>query len=232
MMGVKTLFLCFTLALFIFQCSKSDSSELVEIPDSAFLEALVKQGVDTDGDGQISYDEAGGFASILLGPSGISDLTGIEAFANLECLCITLNPITSIDVSKNSQMHHLKCESCELTSLDISSNTNLTELHIGRNRITTLDISNNTRMTRMSCNNNLLTTLDLSNNPGLVYMISCGNQLTSLDLSHNPMLVKIGFDNMPMLRDVCVWTLPFPPPGVAVLMDYSPNVVFTTGCSH
>lgn len=61
-------------------------------------------------------------------------------------------------------------------------------------------------------------------------MISCGHRLTSLDISFNTSLVKIGIDNMPMLVEVCVWALPFHPPGVEILMDYSPNVVFTTGC--
>jgi len=86
-----------------------------------------------------------------------------------------------------------------------------------------------TRLTRMSCNNNLLTDLDLSGNPGLVFMISRGNRLTELDISNNMQLVKIGFDNMPMLHEVCVWTFLFPPPGVEILMDYSPNVQFITG---
>ncbi|MFH0757960.1 MAG: hypothetical protein V2B15_11790 [Bacteroidota bacterium] len=217
--------------LFIHQCSKGYLEELVEFPNTAFLEALVDQGVDQNGDGRISFGEAEACISILLGPSGITDLSGIEAFTNLECLCITLNPLTSLDVSEIPRLHHLQCESCELSTLDISRNNNLTELHVGRNRLTTLDLSKNTSLTRMSCDNNLLSRLDLSNNHGLVFMISCGNLLTELDISNNTQLVKIGFDNMPMLHEVCVWTLPFPPPGVEVLMEYSPNVHFTTDCS-
>lgn len=75
-----------------------------------------------------------------------------------------------------------------------------------------------------------LTGIDLSGNPEL--MTSCGNQLASIGLSLNTRLRLIGIDNMPSLTEVCVWTTPFPPEGVRVLMDYSPNAFFTTQCSN
>ncbi len=37
---------------------------------------------------------------------------------------------------------------------------------------------------------------------------------------------------MPMLTEVCVWILPFPPEGVTVLQGFSPNINFTTTCSR
>ena len=77
----------------------------------------------------------------------------------------------------------------------------------------------------------LITSLDLSANLGLTKMISCGNQLTRLDISRHTALELIGVDNMPMLTEVCVWTLPFPPDGVIVLQEFSPNINFTTTCS-
>jgi len=40
-----------------------------------------------------------------------------------------------------------------------------------------------------------------------------------LDLSHMPTLYK-----------VCVWEMPFPPAGVSVYTDDSPNIYFTTDC--
>jgi hypothetical protein len=63
-------------------------------------------------------------------------------------------------------------------------------------------------------------------------MISCGNQLSYLDISMHPNLTRIGVDNMPMLTEVCVWTLPFPPEGIVILQDYSPNIEYTTGCNR
>ncbi len=39
-------------------CDSSKQEEIVHIPDSAFLYALIANGVDKNGDGQISYPEA------------------------------------------------------------------------------------------------------------------------------------------------------------------------------
>ena len=63
-------------------------------------------------------------------------------------------------------------------------------------------------------------------------MICCGNRLTSLDISKHTALRMIGYDNMPLLTEVCVWTLSFPPPGVSVLREFSPNLVYTVICSE
>jgi len=37
--------------------------------------------------------------------------------------------------------------------------------------------------------------------------------------------------SIPSLYKVCVWTLPFPPAGVAVDTTGSPNVYFTINCN-
>lgn len=66
-----------------------------------------------------------------------------------------------------------------------------------------------------------------------------GNQLISLDLSNNLNLgslndygCELDISEMPGLEEVCVWTMPFPPPGVKVATMGSPNVRFTTECSR
>ena len=220
-----------TLTGLLCQCDHSPLESLVDIPDGAFLQGLIASGVDANQDGRISREEAQATRSIVLPPSGISDLTGLEAFENLDSLTITLNPLTEIDLSNNTLLRFLKCTSCELTALDISRNLALEELICGRNLLKELDISQNQSLVTLVCNNNRLTSLDLSANIALVEMISCGNQLTSLDISKNTSLRKIGFDNMPMLMEVCVWRLPFPPAGVTTLQDFSPNVYFTNQCT-
>lgn len=212
-------------------CEKSTPEVLVDIPDKSFLGALISQGVDASGDRQISVSEAEATRSLRIPPSGITDLTGLEAFIHLDSISITLNPLAAIDVSSNTSLKYLECTSCGITDLDLSQNLSLETLICGRNKLQGLDLSHNSSLTRLVCNNNLFTSLDLSANTGLILMISCGNQLTSLDISNHPLLTKIGFDNMPMLIEVCVWTLPFPPSGVILLREYSPNVVYTTSCS-
>lgn len=226
------LFLIMLLSILVRECDKSPEEIEVTIPDQALLDALIARGIDSNGDGMISYPEAEDTETIVLPPSGISDLTGLEAFVNLESLTITLNPLEGIDLSSNSKMKHLDITSCELKELDINNNHKLETLICGRNMLTELDLSNNQGLTILIVNNNQLTSLDLSPVISLNTMISCGNQLTYLDISKQSQLTKIGVDNMPMLTDVCVWTLPFPPEGVTVLQDYSPNIQYTTSCSR
>jgi hypothetical protein len=212
-------------------CDTSAETSMVRIPDKAFLERLIATGVDRNGDRLISELEAEATLSLRIPPSGIGDLTGLEAFTSLDTLIITLNPLSNINLRENTALRVLELTSCELTNLDVSRNPELLELNCGRNLLTGLDLSGNLQLTTLILNNNLFTHLDLSSNGSLETMISCGNRLTKLDISMLPHLKMIGVDNMPMLTEVCVWNLPFPPEGVTVLRTYSPQVQFTVNCT-
>ena len=221
------------LIVFLFKaCERDKQEELVYIPSKAFLDALIYNGTDRNRDGMISYREAEATKRLLIPPSGIDDLTGLEAFVNLDSLTITLNPLEGIDLSSNPLLRYLDINYCELTHLDLSNNLRLETLNCGRNRLAGIDLSNNPALTSLIINNNLLRELDLSPVTSLTTMIACGNQLSYLDISGHSQLTIIGVDNMRMLTEVCVWTLPFPPEGVTVLQDFSPNIRYTTGCSR
>jgi hypothetical protein len=214
------------------RCEPSAEVEVVHIPDEAFLDALVANGVDLNDDGVLSDQEAEATSSLVIPPSGISDLTGLEAFVNLDSLTITLNPLGGIDLLSNSSLSYLDITYCELSDLDISGNLLLKTLICGRNSLSSLDLSNNAELATLVINNNLLASLDLSPVRSLTTLITCGNKLSYLDISMHPKLTKIGVDNMPMLTEVCVWTLPFPPGGILVLQEFSPNIQYTTNCSR
>ena len=72
----------------LFQCEQDSKEELVHIQDPGFLRALLELGVDSNGDGLISYPEAEATRSLKLKPSGISNLTGMEAFIHMDTLMI------------------------------------------------------------------------------------------------------------------------------------------------
>jgi len=70
----------------------------------------------------------------------------------------------------------------------------------------------------------------------LEVLICKGNQLTSLDISNNHEFgsgwnCNLDIRDMPSLTKVCVWVIPFPPEGLNLCSDGSPNVYFTTDCS-
>ncbi len=171
-------------------------ANIVTIPDTAFLYALLDEGVDTNGDSLISYAEAGVTIGLGIDSRGISNLTGIEAFTELEILRCNRNKLTSLDVSNNIELRTLLCGSNHLTSLDITSNTLLESLHCGiscdrtgwcppGNQITALDVSNNTLLDFLECRGNKLTTLDVSHNPLLEVLWCNDNQISSLDIPNN-----------------------------------------------
>jgi Leucine-rich repeat (LRR) protein len=216
---------------FIRECEKSPQNT-VEIPDPAFLNALISRGIDNNHDGLISHAEAEAIEFLLLPPSGITDLKGLEAFVNLDSLTITLNSLKAIDLSSNSALRYLDITYCELRDLDLGGNPQLETLICSRNSLTALDLSNNRELKTLVINNNQLSSLDLSPVRSLTTLITCGNEVRYLDISMHPELTKIGVDNMPMLTEVCVWTLPFPPEGILVLQEFSPNIQYTTNCSR
>ena len=78
---------------------------------------------------------------------------------------------------------------------------------------------------------NQLDTLVLNSNTALENIVCGDNPINSLDISDNVNLSTIYIENMPTLKEVCVWALPFPPSGVSVMASGSPNVVFINNCA-
>lgn len=164
----------------------------ITIPDKNFLKALVKLGVDTNGDSIISPAEAEKITYLDVSGKRISDLSGIEAFVNLDTLNCGENQLTSLDLSKNILLKYLNCYyNNKITSINISKNTLLTSLDCSYNQLTGLDVSNNTALKRMWCMSNKLTSLDVSKNAALEMLVCFINQLTSLDVSKNSLLFHL-----------------------------------------
>jgi Leucine-rich repeat (LRR) protein len=74
------------LALLLLAMAYSSNAQNVNIPDTAFLYALIDESVDTNGDSLISYAEAEAVTYLEFSYKIISDMTGIEAFINLDTL--------------------------------------------------------------------------------------------------------------------------------------------------
>lgn len=118
----------------------------------------------------------------------ISTSSSIEKLYALEWLSIGLNPLKTLDVSKNKVLNTLWCNDSQLTSLDISKNIALKRLWCYNNSITSLDVSNNINLAIFWCDNNKLKSLDISKNTALTSFSCSSNELTTLDTSKNPSL--------------------------------------------
>ena len=181
----------------------------VQFTDANFKSYCVTN-FDTNNDGEISIAEARQVTSISVltdkNHQDITSLGGIEYFTNLTTLnCYgswdpgdNLGQLTSLDVSHNTALTELRCDSNQLTTLDVSHNTALTILDCEDNQLTSLDVSHNTALTYLNCSGNQLTSIDVSHNTALI-TLSCGfNQLTSLDVSHNTALTYLSCSSNPL----------------------------------
>ncbi|PBJ11433.1 T9SS type A sorting domain-containing protein [Flavobacterium sp. ACN6] len=203
------------------------------IPDSKFEEKLIELGFDNDGlNGKVLTQNIASVTTLNVSNSEIKDLTGIEDFTALRDFNCKLNPIQSLDLSKNTNLVVLSCGgnsghpasggNGKLTSLDLSKNTKLTTLNCSYNQISSLNLSGCTelnriecsinrlttinfpsaKLTQLDCSGNPLTSLDVSNLPNLNYLNVYYTTLKKLDVSKNPVLTSLTFSNSPKLEKV------------------------------
>ncbi|MGW8314949.1 MAG: T9SS type A sorting domain-containing protein [Bacteroidales bacterium] len=130
--------------------------QFVYIPDAAFLHALINEGVDMNGDSLISPAEAEAVISLDVtgsnsgSPGDIKDLSGIEAFINLDSLDCGWNKLTSLDVSNNTSLTALFCNGNELSGLDVSDNVALTILDVSDNELTSMDLTGHINLSEIT----------------------------------------------------------------------------------
>lgn len=87
-------------------------------PDENFR-SYVSQ-FDIDADGTLSENERLTVTTIEVRNSDITSLTGVECFTNLEILNCDNNKLTDLDVRKNTQLTHLRCNGNRISYLDLS----------------------------------------------------------------------------------------------------------------
>ena len=166
----------------------------VTIPDTNFKTALLNHDpvIDSNDDGEISYGEAEAFdGDMYVASLGIEDLTGIEAFINLNKLEVFSNSLTSVDLSNNTELTFLNISLNSLESLDISTLTKLEVLSAFSSGISSIDVSNNNALTALYVHNNSITSIDVTPIDNLILLYVNGNILTELDVSSQPNLAAL-----------------------------------------
>ena len=92
-------------------------------------------------------------------------------------LCKYSNSLESIDLSKNTKLEYLECESCALTTLDVSKCTNLMSLSCSDNKLPALDVSNLSKLETLDIYGNPISALNISGCESLNWLIITLNQL-------------------------------------------------------
>lgn len=182
------------------------NAQIVNIPDPVFKASLLIPTVDTDGDGEIQLSEALVVDYLIVSAIGITDLTGIEAFANMTFFDISNTSITTLNLTMLSNLGGLTCNNNNLlTSVNMSnmpslgsiscnSNTNLSSLDITgtmnlgtftcvNSRLTSVDVSGRANLMNLNCQNNLINSINFTNCPSLDNINLENNAIPSLDLT-------------------------------------------------
>ena len=155
-------------------------------PDDNFRNIVT--AFDTDKDDYLSAAEISKVTGIDCPNKGIQDLAGIEFFTALTDLNCSSNSLTTLDVSRNTELQFFDCSENQLTTLDISKNIALKKFSCNDNLLASLDVSKNVKLYWLNCSSNLLTALDISRNTALEHLNCSYNRLTALDISKNTAL--------------------------------------------
>ncbi len=174
------------------------------IPDSVFeadLGALAMD--DIPNDGQVPTALIENVTSLDIGGAGIADITGIEAFVNLEDLNVESNSFTNIDVSNLTKLKELRLTNCPITSLDVSTNVLLKNLFLENAvNLGVLDLSANTELINLDATNCGITAITFTTHDNLLSIIVPQNELTNLDLSAFGALagIEVNDNNLSLLN--------------------------------
>lgn len=159
------------------------NTQIVIVPDVNFKNKLILLGIDTNFDGDIQVTEALVPTNLNLNASNINNLTGIEAFVNLQNLFCESNQLTNLDVASLSNLQNLFCSDNQLTNLNLIGLTDLQTLSCTNNQLTNLDVSTLANLQNFNCDNNQLVSLNLTGSPNLEKLTCNENQLTSLNVT-------------------------------------------------
>lgn len=126
------------------------SIDETSFPDPIFR-AYIEDEVDINQDGKLIGEEVRAIRRLELANMGIADLTGIEYFSNIFSLRCDENPLTRLDLSKNTELVYVSCYHNQLTDLNVRENVNLRWLICFGNPLAGLDLSYNESLINLKC---------------------------------------------------------------------------------
>lgn len=156
------------------------------------FKAYLVENFDTDGDGEISRDEAELITAIECENLGLTSLEGVRNLTNLQTLHCSYNAIETLDVSGMTSLTELLCDHNLITDLNVSGCTSLSSIECNSNAIGELNLADcRNTLTTITCNENKLARLDLTNFDKLFHLNCDDNQLTELLVDGCPALTSV-----------------------------------------
>ncbi|WP_170233959.1 T9SS type A sorting domain-containing protein [Bizionia myxarmorum] len=183
------------------QCPGTPEPGYTCIPDAAFEQALINFGYDSEGvlDGRIlTADAEAANGTLGLANQGLTDLTGLEAFINLDGVDFSYNTaLAALDVTANVNLIDVNLEGCaSLSSLNVSGLTALENINVYGSVLTTVDLLTNTSLLVFNARFAALQTMDFSANASILDVNLRNNTLTFVDMRNgNNALTVLRADN-------------------------------------
>lgn len=163
------------------------------ISDSNFEQALIDQGIDSEGnpaDGRVLTVDISGIIDLDVSSNFISDMTGIEAFSSLQTLDCSFNQLIALDLFNNTALLEIDCGENNIgnggNQLILPNNNILTSLICRGNNLSSLNVSAYPDLEVLQCYNNGpsdIGTLNLNANTKLIDLICHNAGITSIDIS-------------------------------------------------
>ena len=182
----------------IFTLTTEIIQETTTIPDDAFEQFLIDEGIDETGilDDKVITASIDKLTSLNLSNLGITDLTGIEDFAALQELNINdNNALGNFDISKNINLEILDCNNTGISELNISNNGSLHTLSANDNSLTEIDFFNSFNLLKLFIKNNNFITLSLESLYTINTLDCSFNQLEVLSLDNSSNLTNLICNN-------------------------------------
>src|SRR6187551_491983 len=141
-------------------------AQIINIPDANFKAKLLEADIDNfiantdygtplkidlNDDGEIEVSEILNVKELHLNKSEISNLSGIENFANLTRLECSYNKLTNLDLS-SLPLLYIDCNDNILTSLILGSRN--VRVNCYDNKLTSLNVSGLNNLTYLDCSEN------------------------------------------------------------------------------
>ena len=202
------------LAFCFFNCL---SAQIINIPNENFKSALLSSfnnrgtlkdlngnptAIDSNGDGQIEVSEALNISYMnipkLFGNPQleITNLTGIEFFANLKNLDIQSQSLNNLDILNTlTKLETLNCSNIKLASLNLTSLINLKAVFCFNNNLENLFLNGLLNLEQIHCSGNKLKNLNLQGVHNLIQLNIANNPLTEIDLSNLSKLNALTINN-------------------------------------
>lgn len=154
-----------------------------EIGDRAFEQALIDLNFDEVLDGAIVDSRVNSVTNLNLDGLGITSLSGIEAFENLENLSVRGNQLMTLDVSRNSKLKFVWAEDNQLANLVANGLPIIEKIGADNNQLSVFNPSGLTTLQYLGLSNNRLGSINVSNNLALTDFFIAENPLSCIQVN-------------------------------------------------